>query len=533
VPSFVRSRRSVTSALVSFILPSLALATTLLPRTAAAQSNYRLAPVGGRTTLVGGTGLAYGRDSASAFLNPATVVRVDPGRLAFSVNFYELSLFSASRWYTPGPVDRAHFGDVAGSDASVQSVAFDTLPSSLCIFLRVGDIKWLAGDASKELRESQARLGICLATVQQSDFSFDREDFSSTNPTGGSRQSQTIRQSFRRIAVGPTYAMYVTNALAIGASIHASRAAYRSLFESTATTYGGVSPVTSIFYSSARGDSYDLSATLGATYRIGRYQTVAAALELPSVHLFGPGGLNKYSHFDGAGDGTSSITANGNFAAYTPMRIALGTGIERSWGSAEVNVSYHLPVASAYTAKLDGRTLDVKSGVATDRAATLDLSTPARGAVNFGLGGEVIIAPYLTLLSGVSTDLTTVPKGNLLADPMNYFPARTNRVGVSLGLGSHGDGGDLYLGGELSYSWGERLAINAYQLPAVLDTTQTQTFGLLVVIAGSTSFKAIRRAVNDLSNAVDPNAADPKKKPAPAPPSPAPTPAAPVLDPKG
>jgi hypothetical protein len=502
----------------------------LLPRSAAAQANYRLAPVGGRTTLVGGTGLAFGRDSASAFLNPATVVRVDPGRLAFSVNFYELSLFTASRWYTPGNVDRAHFGDVTGADASVQSVGFDTLPSSLCIFLRVGDIRWLAGEASKDLRESQARLGICLATVQQSDFSLDREDFSSTNPTGGTRQAQTIRQSFRRIAVGPTYAMYVTNALAIGASIHASRAAYRSLFESTASTYGGVSPVTSIFYNSARGDSYDLSATLGATYRIGRYQTVAAAVELPSVHLFGPGGLNHYTHFDGAGAGTSALTANGNFAAHTPMRIAIGTGIERAWGSGEVNVSYHLPVGPAYRSKLDGRIVELQNGQGSDRAATLDLSTPARGAVNFGVGGEFTIAPYLSLLTGVSTDLTTVPKGNLLADPMNYFPSRTNRVGASLGLGSHGDGGDLYLGGELSYTWGDRLAINAYQLPSRLETTETRTFGLLVVIAGSTSFKAIRRAVNDITKAVDPTAVEPLKKPANPTPAPA---AAPAPDPKG
>jgi hypothetical protein len=137
--------------------------------------------------------------------------------------------------------------------------------------------------------------------------------------------------------------------------------------------------------------------------------------------------------------------------------------------------------------------------------------------VNFGAGTELTIAPYLTLLAGLSTDLTTVPKGNLLADPMGYFPARTNRVATSLGLGSHGDGGDLYLGGELSYAWGERLAVNAYELPAAVTTTPTQTFGLLLVLAGSTSFKAIRRAVNDLSNAVDPSAADPKKMPSPAP----------------
>jgi hypothetical protein len=495
------------------IAPALAAAAVMAPQTAAAQANYRLAPVGGRTTLVGGTGLAFGRDSASAFLNPATVVRVDPGRLAFSVNFYELSIFTAPHWYTPGKVDQAHVGAVAGSDAAVTTAGFDTLPSSLCIFLRVGDIKWLARETSKDLRASQARLGICLATVQQSDFTFDRENFSAANATGGTRQAQTVRQSFRRIAVGPTYSMYITNALAVGASLHASRAAYRSLFES-----------------SALGDSYDLSATFGATYRIGRYQTVAAAFELPTAHLFGIGGLNRYTHYDGAGDGTASLTANGNFAAHSPMRIALGTGIERAWGSAEVNVSYHVPTGPAYTSHLDGRAFAQQNGgVSTDRAASLDLSTPARGAVNFGVGGEMVIAPYLTLLTGVSTDLSTVPKGNLLVDPMNYFPSRTNRVGASLGLGSHGDGGDLYVGGELSYTWGERLAVNAYQLPAELESTQTQTFGLLVVIAGTTSFKAITRAMNDITKAVDPSSAPASKKPAPAPPPPALT----TPDPKG
>jgi hypothetical protein len=474
---------------------------------------------------VGGTGLAFGRDSASAYLNPATVVRVDPGRLAFSVNFYELSVFNAPQWYTPGAVDRTHFGDVAGSKANVTSVGFDTLPSSLCIFLRASDVAFLARETSKGLRESHARLGICIATVQSSDFTFDREDFSSGNSTGGTRQAQTVRQSFRRIAVGPTYSMYVTNALAIGASLHVSRAAYRSLFESTATTYGGVSPVTSIFYSSAHGDSYDISGTLGATYRIGRYQTVALALELPSLHVFGPGGLNKYTHFDGAGDGSQTLTANGDFAANTPMRIALGTGMERAWGSAEINVSYHIPVAPAYTAHLDGRAVDVQNGVGVDRATSLDLSTRARGAVNVGIGGEFVIAPYITILTGLSTDLTTARNGSLLSDPMNYFPSRTNRVAASLGLGSHGDGGDLYLGGEFGYGWGERLAVNSYQLPARLDTTAHQTISLLVVIAGTTSFKAIKRAVNDISEAVDPT----PKKPIPAtPPKPAPAP-----DPKG
>ena len=246
--------------------------------------------------------------------------------------------------------------------------------------------------------------------------------------------------------------------------------------------------------------------------------------------MFGPGGLSRYTHYDGAGEATSSVSADGQFAAHTPVRLALGTGIERSWGSAEVNVSYHMPVGSAYRAKLDGRVLELKNGVADDRPATLELSAQGRGAVNLGIGAEFGIAPYLSLLTGLGTDLTTVKGGTLTQDMMAYFPSRTNRVTASLGLGSHGEGGDLLVGGELAYEWGDRLAVNSYQLPARFETAATQTFGLLVIIAGTTSFRAISRAVNDITNAVDLNPKKPSpQKPEPPPPLKAPS----VPEPKG
>ena len=508
----------------------------MLPRTAAAQANYKLAPVGGRTTLVGGTGLAYGRDSASAFLNPATVVRVDPGRLAFSVNFYELTVFSSNSWYQPGEVDRAHFGDLNRDRATVSSFTFNTLPGSLCIFLRIADVPFLARGDRKDFAEKQARLGLCLATVASNNFSLSREDYLQQSATGGTRQAQTVDHFFRRIATGPTYAMYVTNALVLGASIHVSRAGYQSTFESTSTTTGpGGRAITSAFFNSAHGNSFDVNATVGATYRIGRFQSVALALEAPSLHLFGSGGLNHYSHYDGAGAGSSSTTADGQFSAYTPLRIGLGTGIERSWGSAEVNVAYNVTVGSAYRAKLDGRAVDVTNGAVNDRAAALELSTRGRGAVNIGLGGEVVVAPYLSLLTGAGTDLSTAKSGSLVQDPMTYFPSRTHRVTGSLGLGSHGTGGDLLIGGELSYEWGDRLAVNSYQLPPRFDTVGTQTFGLLIVIAGSTSYTAIKRAVKDINNSVDPNLQNPgAKKPAvPVPRIPTPPPVLEAPEPKG
>ena len=204
----------------------------------------------------------------------------------------------------------------------------------------------------------------------------------------------------------------------------------------------------------------------------------------------------------------------------TPLRVALGTGIHRPWGSAEVNVSYHLPLSSAYRADFAGRTTDIQNGTVNDRDAAPKLSTRGRGVVNIGVGGEIAVAPYLSVLTGVGTDLSTVKSGTLSTDPMAYFASNTNRFTASFGVGSHGEGGAILVGGELSYEVGDRLAVNSYQLPARFESVASQTYGLLFVIAGTTSYKNITRAVDTITKSVDTAPSKPPPvKPAPARPS--------------
>src|SRR5689334_14206697 len=72
---------------------------------ARAQANDRSSPLGGRSALMGNTGVALGRDGAAPFLNPATVVAIDDRRLAFSVNFLTFQVNDFSDWQQPGTVD--------------------------------------------------------------------------------------------------------------------------------------------------------------------------------------------------------------------------------------------------------------------------------------------------------------------------------------------------------------------------------------------------------------------------------------------
>jgi hypothetical protein len=325
-----------------------------LPVPASAQSNYRLAPIGGRSQLLGGTGMVYGRDATASFLNPATAVLVDDERLSFSVNFYQMSFVYAPRWYEPGPIDREKFGNLELSSSTMTDLEFNALPSSLCIFFRAGDVPFLRRE--KDPRIGEARMGLCFATTQSQSFNFAAEGFSEEKATSVTRQAQTLSQSYTRFAAGPTYAMHVTRALSIGASLHASLSSHRSLLAGSATTYGSSpAPINSMFYGGSRGDSFQLEGLVGATMRWGK-QTVGLSVKSPSVHVYGVGGANQQAHFDGAGSGTSVISATGSFVSRSPMRVGIGSGLEASWGQAEFNAFYSHRSAPPTARSWRGRT---------------------------------------------------------------------------------------------------------------------------------------------------------------------------------
>lgn len=490
---------------------ALVFAIALAASHARAQSNYRLSPVGGRTTLVGGTGLAYGNDGASVFLNPATAVRIDDKRLSFSVNFYTMSFVYAPSWYRPGNVDQSRFGDVPVEDRSLTDLEFNALPSSLCLFFKMGDLGFLNLKA-KEVRQREARLGLCFATIHGQTFNFAAESRDHETAVALTRQAQTLSQSFNRFAFGPTYGMFITENLALGASIHGSLASHRSLLAATVNSHAGARPpIVTTFYGGARGDSFQVSATAGATYRYGR-QTFALAVETPSLHVFGVGSANQHTSVEQSGNASETTMLSGSFISRAPLRVAIGTGIEANWGNAELNVSFHAPIARAYRAEMTGHRVQVGGANVRDDAIDVDIGEPARGVVNIGVGAQVFIFPKLSLLGGVGTDISAVQDGNLRGTLMRYYPYRTNRVAASFGVGSHGDGGDLLIGTEASYGWGQRVAVNSFEVPPTVESAGHSTFALLFVIAGSTSLKAIARAVKDVKEVVT-QPEEAKKKP--------------------
>ena len=204
---------------------------------ALAQGNYKPAPTGGRSTLMGGTGVALSSDGTGPFLNPATMTRITDSRVAFSVNMYSFGFSKAGGWFQPGPVDEKRFGNLPSADVSTTYVQFSALPSTFCLFFfsHTGEMAFTKHpDAPKkpevnekddtapppaQRAESPRQLSFCFATTEQNAF-----NTSDTNVRGAgsvmARQAQSVQEYWNRYAIGPSYASRITEHWSLGVSLH-------------------------------------------------------------------------------------------------------------------------------------------------------------------------------------------------------------------------------------------------------------------------------------------------------------------------
>jgi hypothetical protein len=99
--------------------------------------------------------------------------------------------------------------------------------------------------------------------------------------------------------------------------------------------------------------------------------------------------------------------------------------------------------------------------------------------------------------------------------PGNLIATRNNSVSASFGVGSYGLGGNLLLGFEFGYGWGEAIGVNSYVVPNDLAAVDTQTYSGTFILAGATNLRAITRAVEDVTSVV--TTGKPGAKPLPIP----------------
>ncbi|MEO6576823.1 MAG: hypothetical protein ABIP89_23450, partial [Polyangiaceae bacterium] len=167
-----------------------------------------------------------------------------------------------------------------------------------------------------------------------------------------------------------------------------------------------------------------------------------------------------------------------------------------------VDGSYYFGMSEALRSwmHVDQVTVTGTTGVPTSFDATY--ATRTRPTVNVAAGAEYFITPNFSVLGGASTDFSASAPLDTTMILGNFEKQRTSRVLVSGGIGSYGDSGDILIGTQLSYGWGQALAVNPYVLPNEYAIISTQEYGAMLILAGSTNLKAIRRAVERVEDVI-------------------------------
>ena len=253
-------------------------------------------------------------------MNPATIVRINDRSLAFSVNFYSFGFTHFSNWHQPGQVSTPQLGNVAFGGTSVDTNNFSGLPSTLCLFFTIAGIT-AEGEANGVLHKGRQKLAVCLGTIEQSNVNLAALTYNGATSAGTSQQAESLSMSWQRIQVGPTYGVSLTDDFSVGLSLHGAATTDIFTLQGNAPQLdaaGGGAVQSSLGQGGRSGHAVDLTAILGATYRIHAV-TLGASAQVPSLHVYGAysGELhNQYAQ--GATQAATLTSGSGNFDARPP-----------------------------------------------------------------------------------------------------------------------------------------------------------------------------------------------------------------------
>jgi hypothetical protein len=475
---------------------------------ARAQGNDHSAPTGGRTALMGNSGVALSRDGAAPFLNPATIVRIDDQSLAFSVNFFGFGWSHYTDWHQPTSATDPRLGAVSLKDTAISSTRFDPLPSTLCLFFTLAGVAEGLGINKEDVPEwksGRQKLALCLGSVESEDVNLPALSFNSPTGGGTTSQVQAFSRRWSRLHIGPTYSALVTDQLALGASLHVVVSNNAFLIGGSSVTSGvtGSAPIQATLGTGGTGHSFDLVALMGATYRIGRGTTLGASVQLPSLHILGSFDGTLQSQLAGAGaDQATLASGTGDFRAPPPVRATLGIGFETRALKLELDGSYQFPQGDF----LRTESTVTSTSIGTNGAATTTFNAAyavrSQPVWNMAMGAEHFVSPAFSLIGGLSTNLSAVPPLSPTMTTGNLVQARQNSVAISFGVGSYGDAGDILIGTQLGLGWGQAMAVNPYALPNDWAVVDVQSYSALLILAGATNLRAISKAVENMEHAV-------------------------------
>lgn len=484
-----------------------ALAFASLAAPARAQGNYRASPTGGRSALMGGTGIALARDGAAPFLNPAAIGNIDESGLAFSVNFYSFSRTTLSGFHQPNGTDPQRFPALALGDTTLNQNRVDALPSTLCFFLNIPNRFGKPRDTSGPFRAGQQRLALCGGSVERQELSVAAARYQGASGGLQANTAQSFNRKWARFMAGPTYSLYVSDRVALGISVHGMNTTYSAAWSASSVTQDASAHAINSDYDFAT-DAYsiDVGGLLGLVWRPDAYHTLGVSMSTPLVHITSGYDSTFHTQYSGAGQYSLLRTGHeGSFSAPAPLRAGVGFGAVYGRVRIEVDATYYVPRTQARTASVKATEVTVRNDVASNATYDVTVAEPDDAIVNGAFGIEWFASPSISVLAGASTDFSAVSPLPQSPNVAAIAQSRVHRIAGTLGLGSYGEGSELLFGGELSYGWGRAFAVDNYLLPTQLSLVTQNNVQVMLIVAGAANLSTLRSTVDRLGKTIAPN----------------------------
>lgn len=468
--------------------------------TAAATGNHHSVPLGGRSALMGGTGVVLGADGAAPFLNPANIARVVDRRIAFSARFFRLSEQRYDDWHD--------FGNAGVGDSTRHERDLSTVPDTTCYFFSTGEARRTEAPAALV---GDHKLSICFGKTEETELEVRAAGFSAASPVRRVDQIQQLEFAWHRLSAGPTWAAFLTERWAIGAALFVTRSRFeQSLVVSNVVEEATGQARASSYEGFINAYSWELVPSVGTTYRLGQHLTAGLALRAPGIHLGGSAYASRLEAAAGATEERRQAMGEGAFRAAPPLRLGAGLGGEWESVRLELDVGVHLGQSDYLRARFDSDELTYSSGAVTSRERLhVDLRDETEAVVNAGLGVELFLTSRLSLLTGIQTDRNALRPLDAARQSSRLSRVRADYYRAGLGLSSYTDFGDLVFGTQFAYGRGHIAGVDGLFGAPAPAVTGFRELALMVVLAGSVSWGSVSQAAVHMEDAVQGDAAEP------------------------
>lgn len=460
-----------------------ALALLVSASTARGQGNPQSQVLGGRSALMGGTGVALGSDSAAPFLNPAGLARINQSTLALSSQLIELEVRTLSRFRQPGPAPDLSDG-VTLEDADVTNIALDFIPTAVCYFQSLGET-----DSPRK-----HTLSFCLGATEE-------DEVTSLGQSGSIRAdgfqidaTNSVDATWTRRAFGFGWGHFFTDWLAGGASVFVDQAEQKVTLSTTGLREDLAAELSDVnaLNLNRTGTSFALRGEVGGLVHLGDRLRVGLAVRTPSwVFASSYNETQERRSIDGS---TRRRVETGSFEAPSAGRIALGLGYEGPRLQVELDMFFYIPRADFLSLEVDREETRVEPDGSTSRTrSTETVDDGSNFTVNISAGARYSLSPSWSVLAGFQTDLSLLEDRADRAPEDRIASTSADLFFGSVGVGYKGRLGNIVTGLRGGYRDGQVVTVDSFVFEPTTAVVTDTAVSVLFVIYGELDFGAVAK----------------------------------------